>query len=173
MVAFAAMGQQIASSVASGIAEARPQKQPYGQFVGKSPFHADHRKVKKLTRPVYQNGTRLFAPKLHVEEIESFNKIVRPGRYINRLIEVILRQEGSDEVLELRYKNKTADDRMEHKSAYRDLREMLRLILAEQDEKLAEETVLKEARKAFSTEATRIARAKAAERAAGQQSLEP
>ena len=168
--AFAVMGQQISQSIAAGIQEARPQKKTFGQFPGKSPFHADRRKMKRLTRPVYQNGTRLNAAQLFDEEILALNKLVRSGRYINRLIEVIIANDGADEVVELRYKNRTPDAMMEHKSYYRDLREMLRLIVKEHDEKLAEEGLLKEQRQAFSSAATRAARAKAA---AEEQSLEP
>lgn len=163
------LGQQIAE----GINAARPKKVTAGQYDPKTPFHPNKKRAKKLLRPFYQNGTRLSPTRMFDREIELANQIVRSGRYINRLIEVIVRQDGADEVVELRYKNRTIDDRMEHKGAYRDLTDMLQKIVDEQNAALAEEGQIREARKSFNTAATREARARAAAENADLQSLEP
>lgn len=170
---MSAFAGQITSGIAAGINEARPQKVTAGQYDPKTPFHPNKKTAKKLTRTVYQNGARIQASRLFDREIELLNRITRSGRYLNRLIEVIVRQDGADEVVELRYKNRTIDDRMEHKLAYRDLTDMLTKIVAEQDKLLAEEGQVRESRKSFSTAATREARERAAREAASEQALEP
>lgn len=163
----------IGTQIADGINAARPKKVTAGQYDPKTPFHPNKKKAKRLARPMYQNGTRLMPNRMFDREIELANQIVRSGRYINRLIEVIVRQDGADEVVELRYKNRTIDDRMEHKGAYRDLTDMLTKIVEEQNALLAEEGQVREARKAFNSQATREARARQAEDNADAQSLNP
>ena len=167
------IGSTIGTQIAEGINAARPKKVTAGQYDPKTPFHPNKKKAVKLNRAMYQNGTRLSPNRMFDREIALANQIVRSGRYINRLIEVIVRQDGSDEVVELRYKNRTIDDRMEHKGAYRDLTDMLTKIVDEQNALLAEEGQIREARKSFNTAATREARARAAADAANEQSLEP
>lgn len=163
------LGQQIAE----GINAARPKRITAGQYDPKSPFHPSKKKTRKLLRPIYQNGARLSPTRLFDAEIDLLNQIKRSGRYINRLVEVIVRQDGSDEVVELRYKNRTIDDRMEHKAAYRSLLDMLQKIVEEQNAALAEEVAVREVRRSFSTAATREARARVAADNAETADLEP
>lgn len=170
------LGQQqndLGKQIADGINAARPKKVTAGQYDPRTPFHPNKKAAKKLRRPVYQNGSRLHANRLFDREIDLLNKIVRSGRYINRLIEIQVRQDGPDEVVDIRYKNRTIDDRMEHKGAYRDLTDMLTQIVNEQDAALAQEGEVKEARRSFNSAATREARARAAANAADEQPLEP
>lgn len=157
---------QITNGIAAGINEARPQKVTSGRYDPKTPFQPDKNKTKRLKRACYQNGTRLNAGQLFNTEIELLNKICRSGRYINRLVEVLVNQDGAEEVVEIRYKNRSIDDRMDLKSAFRSLEELLTKVVAEQEEKLAEEGALKEQRKFFSTKATEEARAARAAREA-------
>ncbi len=163
---MSAFAGQITSGIAAGINEARPQKVTPGRYDPKTPFQPDKSKTRRLKRATYQNGTRLNPIQMFNSEIDLANKIVRSGRYINRLVEVIVHQDGSEEVVEIRYKNRSVDDRMELKSAFRSLEELLSKIVTEQDEKLAEEGALKAERKAFSSKATEEARARAAAREA-------
>ncbi len=166
MQMFAAFGAQMSNSIVQGINDARPRKVTAGQYDPKTPFHPNKKKTPRLNRVVFQNQTRLNPSQLFDREIELLNQIVRSGRYLNRLIEVVVSDEGAEEIIELRYKNKTIDDRMAHKSAYRDLTDMLTQIVNEQNALLADEGKLKEERKArresFSSAATREARARAA-----------
>lgn len=132
---------QIAHVIAAGMAEAMrqyaPKKISIGQYDPKNPFHPDKRTPKpQLTRHCFQNGTRMDPISMFDEEINLLNSIVRPGRYINRLVEVIIRDEGGDRTLELRYKNRTADQRFENVKQFRDLVEMLRKVVMEQAEAL-------------------------------------
>lgn len=124
-------------AVRDGIAEAlksiAPRKQPFGRYDPKSPFHKS-KAFPKLTRPCFQNGIQLFEQTLFDEEIELLNQVHRPGRYLGRKIDVIVRNEGSEESVEIRYKESTVDDRMELKSLFTSLRMLLTLIVAEQAE---------------------------------------
>jgi len=167
MAMFGAFMAQMTAGITTGMQEARgPRKVAMGQYDPKTPFHPNKKKASRLTRPVFQNNTRLAESQLFDREIDLLNQIVRSGRYINRLIEVVVTADGAEEIVYISYKNKTIDDRMEHKGAYRDLSDMLRQIVAEQNEMLAQEGVVREERKArresFSSAATREARARAA-----------
>ena len=158
--------EKITGGIAAGINEARPQKVTLGRYDPKTPWQPDKTKTLRLKRATYQNGSRWNPGQLTNAEIRLANAITRSGRYLNRLVEVIVAQDGSEETVEIRYKNRTIDERMDLKSAFRSLEELLQKIVTEQDEKLAEEGVLKEARKAFSSKATEEARARAAAREA-------
>ena len=164
MAMMAQFTAQMSQGIAAGINEARPRKVTAGQYDPKTPWQPNKKKALKLTRNTFQNGTWLNPATLNNTEIGLLNRLNRSGRYIGRLIEVLVRQDGSDEVVELRYKNRTTDERMEHRSAYRDLADMLAKIVDEQDKLNEEDGLMKEARKreAFSTKATRDARARVA-----------
>lgn len=135
--------------VAGMTAMAPPRKVEFGEFDGKSPFNrtldgrllTDKEKAVEcvLTRKCYQNGYRMLEERLIPDEIWELNKITRPGRYIERKVEVVISDDGSDQSMDLRYKNKTADDRSELKSEVKNLVVMLKRIVAEQDEAEQEE----------------------------------
>lgn len=168
-----AFASQISTGIATGINEARPQKITAGRYDPRTPFQPDKTKSKRLIRPVYQNATRLNPMQLFNAEITLLNQINRSGRYLDRKVEVILREEGSEEYLEIRYKNRTIDDRMEIKSLFRSFQELLEKIVAEQNVINEEEGRVKLERKAFSTAATREARERLALKTASEQPDEP
>lgn len=146
VVEASVVGEAIARGIAEGLkAVAPPRKVEFGEFDGKSPFDVtkDGSPKTKLTRDCFQNGAKMRPEMLFDEEIKLLNRIVRSGRYINRMVEVIVRDEGSDSVVELRYKNKTADQRSELKTEVKDLRTMLRRIVDEQDVEIENETPAK------------------------------
>lgn len=93
----------------------------------------------KLTREVYQNGYRLNAQDLNNEQIELLNRISRTGRYIDRKIEVILREDGADQIVEFRYNNKSADQRMELRGYIRNFTDMLTQVVEAQDKENVEQ----------------------------------
>ena len=172
---FGAFMAQFSNTLTTSMQDARgPRKVAMGQYDPKTPFHPNKKKASRLTRPVFQNNTRLMDAQLFDREIDLLNQIVRSGRYINRLIEVVVTADGAEEIVYISYKNKTFDDRMEHRGAYRDLTDMFQKIVAEQNEVLAQEGLLREERKAkresFSSAATREARARVA---ADEAPLEP
>lgn len=87
----------------------------------------------KLNRPVYFNGHRLREITLSDGEITGLNKL-KAGRYHNRkwlVVEADL--DGKNESsIQVFVPNKTEADRLETKSAARNLQEILDLIIAEQ-----------------------------------------
>ena len=154
-------GKGIADAITAGIAESRPKKVSFGQYDPKSPWQPDKRKAHKLTRECYQNGYRMNAAQLTNDEIDYLNRISRSGRYINRLVEVVIQTEGSDESVDLRYNNKR-DRALEMRGHVRDLADMLRQIVDAQDQENAEDAEAKIVRRPFgNSAATREARARA------------
>lgn len=137
-----ALGRMIAQGIASGLKEiAPPRKVEFGEFNGKSPF--DRKKdgtfyaageKPALNRPSFQNGVKFREEYLTAEEINLLNQITIPGRYIERKVEVVIFDEGSDQSIDLRYKNKTPDQRSELKSEAKDLVAICRRIIEEQTE---------------------------------------
>ncbi len=127
------MGQIIADGIAEGIQRNSPKKVPFGRYDPKSPAHPNKAVPRsKLSRACFQNGYRMDPKKLTNEEIDGLNAITRPGRYINRRMEVVIQNDGSQEVLELRYNNKTADQRFENKNHWRNMLDIVTQVVAEQ-----------------------------------------
>ena len=89
------------------------------------------RKVKLKYSAVYMNGARLNPVLMHDEEIGLVNQIKKPGLYNKRKWEVV-RQNDS---LEIHYKNRTFEQRMELKGDAPTFAAMCRVILAEQEER--------------------------------------
>lgn len=169
------LGAAIAKGIADGMASiAPPRKVTSGSYNPQGPFQPKNKKlVAKLKRAAFQNGAKINPRFLFNAEIDLFNRITRSGRYINRLMEVIVRPDGGDEVVELRYNNKSFDQRYSLKGDAKDMTAILTAIVEEQDAIIAAE----EARyatpppasappAAFSTKATREARERAAAREA-------
>jgi hypothetical protein len=155
------IADQIAAGIAAGINEARPKKITIGQFNGATPWQSDKRTAKKLNMTWLQNGARMPEKRMNNKEIALLNQIHRSGRYIDRLVEVIVREEGNDKLGELRYKNASIDDRMNFRSNVRNLEHMLQQIVDEQTRLDEEDGVQKEIRKSFSSKNTEAARARA------------
>lgn len=149
-------GDVIGRAVQAGITATERKKVTFGQYIAKggtSPFHPNSAKYPdgashpKLTHQCYQNGSLLFVDTLHDEEVELLNRITHSGRYCERLVEVIVSNEGQvDEMVDIRFNNKTPDDRFnvqgavsfnrkKHKSVFQ---AMLESIVTDQDEERAE-----------------------------------
>lgn len=124
----------IGAAVAQGIAANTPKKTTFGQYVARQ-----NRGRSKLTRECYQNGFRMEASSLSNDEIDLLNKIDRTGRYINRMVEVIIQDAGTDEIVEIRFSNKTSDQRFELKGFVRNFLDMLQQITAAQAEERKED----------------------------------
>jgi hypothetical protein len=137
------IGAAIAKGIADGLkATAPPRKIEFGEFNGKSPFdkkanssgfYGPNEKP-VLERASFQNGIRFREEYLTDVEIGLLNQVVRPGRYIERMVEVVIWDDGSEKAMDLRYKNKTPDQRSELKSEAKSLLVMLKRIVEEQDE---------------------------------------
>lgn len=128
MTAFASL---LGDAVAAGMAKhnAGTKKQTFGEYNRK---HNAGRPA--LTRICFENGIPMNAAVLTPKEINLLNALDRTGTYLNRTVEVIVREEGADEVVELRWNCKTADQRNADLRLARDLEDKLTQIVAAQAE---------------------------------------
>jgi hypothetical protein len=102
---MADFAKMLGAAVAQGVAQAMPaqpaQRMTFGQYMKR--LNAGR---PKMRRPYFENGIHQEGLVLSNTEIDLLNQITRTGRYINRLVEVIVRQEGADEILEMRWNTK-------------------------------------------------------------------
>lgn len=92
----------------------------------------NHRNKPALTRTYFQNGIRLQRDQLTADAINMLNSL-RPGSYADGLFQVVAVQDGiKHSALDIRYQNKTIDERMQMKSAYPTFEHMLAAMLREQ-----------------------------------------
>jgi hypothetical protein len=115
------MADRIAEGITRGMAASMPvQKVSYARFDPKTPWQQGKPKksMPKLSRPCFQNGMAMDDGKMTAEEINLMNSLDTPGRYIDRRVEVVIREDGSTEVVELRYSD-TINHAMELKGEIR------------------------------------------------------
>lgn len=123
------LGEQIAQGIADGIAKLQPKKVSFGEYQKRHPRP-------KLERESYDNGHRISPDVITVEEANLLNQITTSGRYIKRKVEVIVRNEGrplNEQVLEIRYSDKSPDQRMENKGLFKNFVDLLKQIVLEQE----------------------------------------
>jgi len=127
---MAQFAQMLGQAVAQGVSQAMParpaERMTFGQYqkrlnAGRS----------KMRRPYFENGIHQEGLVLSNVEIDLLNQIDRTGRYINRMVECIVRSEGADEVLELRWNTKR-DAMFELKGHARNFEDILRQIVEAQ-----------------------------------------
>lgn len=125
----------IGASVSAAMEKANPKKETFGAYTRR--VNAGKH---KLLRETMQNGARVDGNVLSNTEIDLLNALDRTGRYINRLVEVIVRDEGTEETVEIRYNNKTRDQMFELRGYIRSFTDMLQQIVeAQAAENAAEE----------------------------------
>lgn len=106
------LGKTISDAIQAGMAANAPvRKVSFGEYQKRAHTPFSDGSV-KLTRECFQWGHALRADALTNREITLLNKIDRSGRYINRMVEVVVNQEGADETVMIRWKCATPDDRM-------------------------------------------------------------
>jgi hypothetical protein len=128
------IGDRIAEGISRGMEQLAPPKRikpGSSLFDPKSPFRS--KKGPRLKGTAYQNGILINDDQCYDREIELLNSITRSGRYINRIVEVILSDDAGQRVVLLRYPDKTIDQRMDNKSNWRNFKELLELIVNEQN----------------------------------------
>lgn len=92
---------------------------------------SEHRHKPLLARVYYQNGIRLDREQLTSDAIEMLN-LLQPGIYCDGIFQVVPMQEGAKmSALDIRYGNKSVDDRMRLKSLYATFEHMLAAMLKE------------------------------------------
>lgn len=121
--------KEIATTMADSIAEAMNKHMPRKMSAGE--YARKYGKKVRLTRTCYQNGYGIDNTRLTDEETELLNKLVRPGKYMDRKVEVIVRPEP-DNTLEIRYSDKRVDQRIELSHYFRSFKELLTKLIAEQ-----------------------------------------
>jgi hypothetical protein len=98
-----------------------------------TPWNPDGSVRPKLKRASFQNGARLDEGRMTAEEITLFNQI-KPGLYNHKKWEVA---KGKNKGIDIRYKNKTIEQRIDLKGDARNLATMLRMIVTEQEARAA------------------------------------
>lgn len=133
-VNLADLGKAMGDAVAAGIAAGTRRRLTFGEYLargGNSPFHPDPTKKVKMNREYYNNGRLIEFSTTSDAEIELLNQITHSGRYINRLVEVIVQQNGSEEAINIVFSNKS-QFAFELKGYARNFEDMLRQIVAAQ-----------------------------------------
>lgn len=128
------MGTTIGDAVARGIAANTRRRLTFGEYTargGNSSFHPDPKKVVRPTRDYYQNGRLIEFATTFDREFELLNQITHSGRYIDRLVEVVVTANGSQEVVNIVFSNKS-QFAFELKGKARDFTDMLEQIVAAQ-----------------------------------------
>ena len=129
----ASLGADIGAAVAAGIAANTRKKVTFAEYDPKTVWVPNKKTDLKLTRPYFQNGSKMEPTQLFQREKALLERITHSGRYINRLCEVIVTMDGSQESVNLRYHNKTADQRFENARHWRDLTHMPEQVVEAQE----------------------------------------
>ena len=103
----------IAQAFVKAFRESQQPEQTDFELLNKSVFNPTGKPRPEYLKyeSVYQNNIKINPDFLTNEEISLFNKI-KPGRYNDRKWEVVVRDEG-EKTLELRYSNKSQEDRFD------------------------------------------------------------
>lgn len=157
-----ALASSIGDAVAAGIASQTRRKVTFGEFEAKRTAGRH-----KLTRKCFENGVLMDIDVLSNAEIDLLNTITHSGRYVNRLVEVVVIDTGADEVIDLRYNCKTIDQRFKLKGEAKDTLDMLKQIKSAQDEERAEQALEQESKETRRRQFGQGAATRAARTAAG------
>lgn len=130
---LAAFGKSIGDSIVQGMAANAPRRKvTFGEYDPKTFAQPNKRLTLRLNRDCFQNGGWMNPNSMNNAEIRLLNSITHSGRYIDRTVEVIIGQNGSEDEVHLRYKNKTIAQRLELAGKFRNLEDMLTQIVAAQ-----------------------------------------
>ena len=136
------LGDTIGRAVALGIGQTTRRKVTFGEYMqtGHSSFHPrPASETPVLKRRSWQNGIWMNPATLFDREVELLNSITHSGRYVDRMVEVILRGEGTaDEEVDIRFPNKDVNDQLMMKGYAKDFVTMLELVKVAQDEERLE-----------------------------------
>lgn len=134
------LGRTIAAGVSAGMAANAPRRKiGIAEYDPKTAFLPNKKDAVALTRACFQNGAQMRPVNMFPEEIRLLNGITHSGRYIDRLVEVVLVPNGAEDEVHLRYNCKTIDQRFELKGKFRDLKDMLTQIAEAQAQERAED----------------------------------
>lgn len=121
------LGAVIGDAVAAGMTKNQRPKITIGQYIARLKAGRP-----EMLRRFFQNNVEMLPGDWRVSnaEIMLLNQITRTGRYINRLVEVVIGQDGADEVVYFRYNNRKPDHQFALMAAgVRDFATMLQMIV--------------------------------------------
>jgi hypothetical protein len=102
----------LADAIAAGIAGSTRRRKTFGEYVATvgNYYHPVVSATVHFTpnRKYFQNDAEFMHSNLFDQEVSLLNRLTHSGRYLNRLIEVGLREEDGHQVFNLRYSNKSA-----------------------------------------------------------------
>ncbi|MGC4084440.1 MAG: hypothetical protein QM736_20575 [Vicinamibacterales bacterium] len=121
---------QLANAIVGAVNQAAgPRMIKNGEYMRE---RSEHRDKPQLTRKVYQNGILLDRRQLTAEDIRLLAHI-RPGVYFDGDIRIVELREGDAKTnvtsLDIRYENKTVDQRMAFKARFGSFTGTLRAIV--------------------------------------------
>jgi hypothetical protein len=133
------LGETIGNAVASGMSKSTRRKITIGEYINRMNTLPDGTRRPTLARICWQNDHEIRENVLSVAEINLLNQLHRSGRYIDRLVQVIIGFDAGEEVVYIRY-----HDKGDHKFALsgagvRNFETMLKMILTEQAAEDAED----------------------------------
>lgn len=101
---------QLVEAFSRAMAQNAPRRKvTMGEYDPKTPFHPNKKTAVHFTRPYLVNGLPQNWDVTTDQECALLNRIDRSGRYVDRLVEVILRDEGVDDMVEVRWPCETRD----------------------------------------------------------------
>lgn len=135
------LAKAIGDAVAAGLEKNNPKKVSYGAYLKRgTDYHPLGFLSPKLSRDYWQNGRLIQYDQVNDAQVELLNRITHSGRYLDRKVEVIVRDTGSGaQMVEIRYANNSLDQRMDNKGLFRNFTELVAKIVAEQDLERADE----------------------------------
>lgn len=128
--------ERVVNAITAGMAANAPRRQvSIGEFMARP----ENRRL-KMTRAYFQNGFPILQEgNISNEEITLLNAITHGGRYINRIVEVVVRLNGLEEEVFINYNNKTIDQRMNVQRNWSSFKHLLQQIVDAQKLERAEQ----------------------------------
>lgn len=122
----------LAKAITEAVAEASPVKQVHiSRYRAQTPWNpTGELRRRKMEARFLQNGIELRDWHITDEDIDLLNQI-KPGRYMDRKVEVVERNENGSRTVEIRYSNQSIGQRMEMKNYARNFTELLQNIVTE------------------------------------------
>lgn len=158
------LGEVIGTAVANGMAKIQRPKVSFAEYI-RRPYSCYHttgvgdNQRPKLKSEIWINGAPAMAHNVTDEEIRFLNQITHSGRYCDRLVEVIERQDASTPTFEIRFSNKI-ENYMPLHAKWPNLEAILRAIVDQQLVEAEEKVLQDEERARLRLEAVERAREK-------------
>lgn len=135
MAAFAAQGSAQGEAIAAAIAATQPPRQlTPAQYDPKTKAHPNKHTAARLTRPTRQNGIACDWDVTSDDEIRYLNRLTHSGWYLDGLVEVLIERRGQDEIVDVRFQNKTVAQQLALAHKCTGFADMLRQIVKVQEE---------------------------------------